>query len=202
MACCCPGKAVRCLHSCDQSLTVALSPALQAAETHTERLDRLRQASSKRQQREDKSKQLKLQRIAKKRARACRQGKQEHKRPGKRQRAQLKLEVFGQAANNPADLLSGNPPEAQGLPGNRGKPPATAKATVPAGKVKRPGGKGKGREPGDKKAAGKSTILADKPKPPLSKQQLDPPTPGRPAVQAVSELKKTVKVSKKKRPKH
>ena len=151
-------------------------------ETHTERLDRLRQASSKRQQREEKNQQLKQKRSAKKRARASRPDKQEHKRPGKRQRAELKLEVFGQAANKSASCLAARSPEAQALPGNKGKAPAAAKPLVPAGagkqptgRVKRPGGEGK--EPGGKKAAGKSKKPAGRRKPPPSKQQLNSPAP-------------------------
>ena len=192
-----PAQAVNRTHS----LNSALSPAtLQAVETHTERLDRLRQASSKRQQREDKNQQLKLKRSARKRTRASRQDKQELKRPGKRQRAQLKLEVFGQAANISANSLAGKAPEAQALPDNKGKPPAAAKATQPAGKLKRPGGKG--RELGGEKAAGKSRLPAGKRKSPPSKQQLSPPAPGQTAAQPGSGLKKTVKLSKKKRLKY
>ena len=199
-----PAQAVNRNHS----LNSALSPAtLQAVETHTERLDRLRQASSKRQQREYKNQQLKLKRSARKRTRASRQDKQELKRPGKRQRAQLKLEVFGQAANISANSLAGKAPEAQALPDNKGKPPAAAKATQPAGSGRQPAGKlkrpgGKGREPGGEKAAGKSRLPAGKRKSPPSKQQSSPPAPGQTAAQPGSGLKKTVKLSKKKRLKH
>ena len=198
-----PAQAVNRAHS----LTTVLSPAnLQAVETHTERLDRLRQASSKRQQREDKNHQLKLQRSAKKRARASTHDKQNHKRPGKRQRAQLKLEVFGQAANNSANSPAERPPEAQALPG---KPPAPAQPLGPAGSGKQPAGRvkqpgGKGKEPGSEKAAGKSQIPAGKRKnkPSPRKQQQSLPAPGQTAAQPRSELKKTVKLSKKQRLKH